>query len=227
MDIKILASSSKGNCYLVGDGKSRLLLDAGIPFAQIQAGCGFMTGEIAGCLVSHIHDDHSHAVKDLSRRGIKCYGTREMAEAGMPVEPVKTLTIYKTGGFTFQPFEAVHDVECYGYLIQSIETGERLIYLTDTAGIKYDFDRIDYWLIEANYSLDIIDQNVANGMDRERANRVINTHMSIEKLKYYFERYPHLDAKEIYLIHLSDDNSDAAAFKEAIERTTGVPVTIA
>ena len=82
-------------------------------------------------------------------------------------------------------------------------------------------------MIEANYSLDIIDQNVANGMDRERANRVINTHMSIEKLKYYFERYPHLDAKEIYLIHLSDDNSDAAAFKETIERTTGVPVTIA
>jgi phosphoribosyl 1,2-cyclic phosphodiesterase len=106
-------------------------------------------------------------------------------------------------------------------------TDERLIYLTDSAGIKYDFDRIDYWLIEANYSLEILDKNVENGMDPERANRVINTHMSIEKLKYYFERYPHLDAKEIYLIHLSDDNSDAEAFQKAIERTTGVPVTIA
>ena len=227
MEIKVLASGSKGNAYLVGDGKSRLLLDCGIPLKQIQKGCDFMVGSIAGCLVTHIHKDHSLAVKDLAHRGVKVYGTREMKEAGMPVNVVNPKVIYTVGNFSVTPFEAVHDVECYGYLIQSLNTQERLIYLTDSAAIKYDFDRIDYWLIEANYGLKIIDKNVENGMDKERANRVINTHMSIEKLQWYFERYSVLDAKEIYLIHLSDDNSDAEDFKQRIERTTGVPVTVA
>ena len=227
MDIQVLSSGSKGNCYLVGDGHSRLLLDAGIPLPKIQLGCEFMTGSIAGCLVSHIHDDHSHAVKELARRGIDIYGPREMADAGMPVDAVELNVLYQAGTFTFQAFEATHDCQCYGYLIQSKETRERLVYLTDSATIKYRFKNIDYWLVEANYGEKIINGNVKNGMDKKHAKRVEKTHMSIEKLQRYFQLYDSLPAKEIFLIHLSDDNSDAMAFKDTIERATGVPVTIA
>ena len=89
LDIKVMASGSKGNCYLVGDGKSRLLLDAGIPLPRIQNGCGYELNGLAGCLVTHIHKDHSLSVDKLSKRGIKVYGTEEMRQAGLLVRSIK------------------------------------------------------------------------------------------------------------------------------------------
>ena len=55
MIIKPLASSSMGNSYLVSDGETSLLLDAGISYKRIQKGGGFKTHEIQGCLISHEH----------------------------------------------------------------------------------------------------------------------------------------------------------------------------
>lgn len=55
MEINILASSSKGNCYIVDDGRTKIMIDCGIPIRQIKKGCGFKTHEISGCLISHEH----------------------------------------------------------------------------------------------------------------------------------------------------------------------------
>jgi hypothetical protein len=41
MNITILASSSKGNCIQVDDSKTRLLLDAGLPFPEIKRRLNF------------------------------------------------------------------------------------------------------------------------------------------------------------------------------------------
>lgn len=62
MDIQVLASSSKGNCYRVSNGSTPLLLECGIRFKEIQQKLNFRLSEIAGCLVSHEHQDHCKAV---------------------------------------------------------------------------------------------------------------------------------------------------------------------
>ena len=78
INIKVLASGSKGNCYLIDDGKTKLLLDAGIPFNQIQIGCDFCVSDISGCLISHKHGDHAKAIKDLIKRSINVYGPKDI-----------------------------------------------------------------------------------------------------------------------------------------------------
>lgn len=230
MEIKVIASGSKGNCYLVGDGRSCLLLDAGVPLPRIQKGCGYGLHELAGCLVTHIHKDHSLSVGKLAKRGVQVFGTGEMAEAGLPVRNVRGYAQEKrplsAGTFSVRPFLAVHDCECYGYFLRSQVTGERLVYLTDSARIPYRFENVDYWLIEANHGLKILDRNVAGGLDRNLADRIIETHLSIEKLQEYFSGYDYLPAKEIYLIHLSEGNSDKEEFAKIIESTTGTPCTV-
>ena len=45
MLINPIASGSSGNAYYISDGQSSLLLDAGIPLAQIQAGCGYKVSQ--------------------------------------------------------------------------------------------------------------------------------------------------------------------------------------
>ena len=36
MEIKVIGSGSSGNCYLIDDGRTALLLDAGVPFSAVQ-----------------------------------------------------------------------------------------------------------------------------------------------------------------------------------------------
>ena len=55
MKIKVLASSSSGNSYLLSSGDQGLLLDAGIPFRNIQKALNFKATELMGCLITHEH----------------------------------------------------------------------------------------------------------------------------------------------------------------------------
>lgn len=55
INITSLASGSSGNCYLVTDGSTPLLLECGIPIALIKKGCGFNVHGMKACLISHGH----------------------------------------------------------------------------------------------------------------------------------------------------------------------------
>lgn len=55
MQIDILASSSSGNCYMVRDRDSRIMIECGFPIREIQKQGGFNLHEIQACLVSHGH----------------------------------------------------------------------------------------------------------------------------------------------------------------------------
>lgn len=81
MDIRPIASGSSGNAYWISDGKTPLLLDAGIPMKAIQIGCGFRVRELGGCFITHCHGDHSKAAKDLLRYGVDVYTGQGTAEA--------------------------------------------------------------------------------------------------------------------------------------------------
>jgi len=52
MEIEILASGSSGNCHIIDH---ELMIECGIPLAQIKKKGGFRVHEIRGCLVSHEH----------------------------------------------------------------------------------------------------------------------------------------------------------------------------
>lgn len=95
MEIKVLASGSTGNAYIVGDGQTTLLLDAGIPIKAIQIGSGFKVRQMAGCFITHAHQDHSKAAKDLARFGVDIYTSQGTIEAcrlsGHRIKPVKAL----------------------------------------------------------------------------------------------------------------------------------------
>lgn len=55
MKIEVLASGSAGNCYVVDDGSTKVMIECGIPIKQIKRKGGFKVHEMSGCLISHEH----------------------------------------------------------------------------------------------------------------------------------------------------------------------------
>ena len=227
MDIKVIASGSSGNAYLIGDGHTHLLLDAGIPFKRIQIGCGFRTSSIDACLVTHRHGDHAAAIPKLLRRGIAVYSNADVAGLYPGVQHVETRREFRVGTFRILPFGAEHDVPCYGYQVASEETGEKLVYITDSAYVRYTFTGLTHLMIEANYAEDIMLGNVRDDkIPFPLAERVAQTHMSIDTLLELLRANDMTRVRQIYLLHLSDNNSDAEAFKKMVQQETGAEVYI-
>src|SRR5690606_21236594 len=75
IEIRVLASSSAGNAYLVSDGRTPLLIECGLPFRDLRQRLGFGVTSLAGCLLSHEHADHARAARDILRAGVDLYAT--------------------------------------------------------------------------------------------------------------------------------------------------------
>ena len=82
MTFTSLASSSHGNCYVVSDGETAILLECGISFRRIKKGLGFDLSAIRGCLVSHEHKDHAKSVMDMIKSGVEVFASEGTARSG-------------------------------------------------------------------------------------------------------------------------------------------------
>ncbi len=134
----------------------------------------------------------------------------------------------KIGSFQVLPFDVQHDAaEPLGFLIESTVTGERLLFFTDTYYLKYTFERLSVIMAECNYSTEIIKENVKNGSIPEaHKNRVIRSHMSIETLLEFIKANDTSQLKKIYLLHMSDGNSNEDEFKRRVQEVTGIEVEV-
>lgn len=224
MEFRVIASGSSGNAYKVSDGKTALLLDAGIPFKEIQKALRFRVRDIDGCLVTHEHNDHCMAVEDLAKSGINIYASKGTYEArgfkGHRMKVVESLKEIQIGTFKVLPFGVEHDAEePLGFLLQSEVTNEKLLYFTDTYYLKYRFTGLNIIAGECNFSKDAIWNSVEKGViPVELVPRLVKSHMSIDNFLGFIAANDMSAVKEIHLIHLSSNNGNADEFREAVAR---------
>lgn len=232
MDITVIASGSGGNAYRISDGDTALLLDAGIPLQRIKQALNFRVRDLAGCLITHAHGDHAKAAGDLAKAGVDVYTSQGTIDAcrltGHRMKPVKALQEVMIGTFAVLPFDVQHDApEPLGFLLTSRRTGEKLLYFTDTYYLKYRFTGLTHIMGECNYSMDIVEQSVRNGyIPPELVPRLIKSHMSLEHFLDLLKANDLHEVKQIYLLHLSNNNSDAERFREAVQKLTGTEVYV-
>lgn len=232
MDITVIASGSSGNAYRVSDGTTSLLLDAGIPLKVIQKALNFRVRDLSGCLITHEHGDHVKAAGDIAKVGVDIYTSRGTIAAnrltGHRVKPVEALKELQIGTFAVLPFDVQHDAkEPLGFLLTSRATGEKLLYFTDTYYLKYRFEGLTHIMGECNYSMDIIEESVRNGyIPPELVPRLVKSHMSLDHFIDLLRANDLRKVKQIYLLHLSGNNSDANRFKTAVQKLTGTEVYV-
>lgn len=223
MSIKVLASGSSGNCYLLETEKETLIIECGIRYRDILKGLNFDLNKVVGCLISHEHGDHSKAINEIMNAGIDVYmsvGTKEgidfKSSATHRINIVKHGKRYKIGGFDVVPFNVEHDVsEPLGFLLQHKELG-RILFATDTYYLRNTFINVDHILIECNYSEDILEEIPPYRV------RVLKSHMSLETLKETLKTWDLSRTKDITLIHISEGNGEPKRFRKEIEELTGI-----
>lgn len=232
MKIKILASGSSGNSYILQSPTGTLIIECGIRYKDILQGLDFNLGEVVGCLVSHSHRDHSKSAKALTNAGIDLYAMKDTTDAiglqGHRIINVEPLKQFKVGDFNILPFSIEHDVPGLGYLIQYKPTNERLLFITDSYYCKYKFKDINYLLIECNYIKETLDQNIEAGYINEAMKpRLLQSHFSLGNVKEFLKANDLSECREIVLLHLSDRNSDSKQMVREIEELTGITPKVA
>lgn len=229
--IKVLASGSSGNCYIIQAGEEKLLLECGIDYRNILKGLNYSIKGVVGCLITHKHSDHCKSFKWALENISKVYAPLEVLEKFQcknfhKGKIAENKDMFRLGGFTIMPFSCQHTnsdtspCENLGYLIQHKEIG-KVLFATDTYYLKYKFKDVDHILIECNYSEETIEAL------EPHEQRVFKSHMSLETLKEALKTWDLTKTKDITLIHLSQNNGDPERFKKEIEALTGIPTYIA
>jgi phosphoribosyl 1,2-cyclic phosphodiesterase len=231
--LSILGSSSAGNGYLFkADDGEALVIEAGVKLAALKKEIGYNVNRIAGVIVTHSHHDHAGQLGYYLREGIDAYLSAETAnEAGCSshhnTHIIKAGKSFFVGGYHVLPFEVVHDVACFGFLIHHPESG-RFVFITDTHYSPFRFKGLNNIIIEANYSQSILENRLENiEIDRSYYDRVMRSHMSLETTMGFLKANELAQVNNIVLIHLSDGNSNAKQFKADITAITAKQVHIA
>ena len=222
MKLKVLGSSSKGNCYILEGEYSTLILEAGVSFNKVKKALDFKLDDIAGCLITHEHKDHMEYFGSFIHAGIPVYasaGTMDGFERNHNINIISAVQKFEIGEFQVLAFDAIHDTkEPLNFLIQSTITGEKLLFITDSAYCKYKFKNIDYLMLECNYETDILDKNIEEGIvPAFVAKRIKETHMSLNTALELVKT--HINLKKIILIHTSDTNSEPETLLEIFNKT--------
>ena len=235
MTLTILGSSSAANGYVLDNGREALALECGCPLHYLKRTLGFDLRRVCGVLLTHEHADHArHALKYIEA-ALPLYASQGTLMA-LPDEvctspyshPVRSPRPFRVGRFHVLPFDVRHDAaEPLGFLVSHPEMGS-LLFATDTRLLPYTFPGVRTWLLECNYDAALLAENVRRGEVSEAQRvRVVESHMSLDTCRETLQANDLTAARRIILIHLSDRNSNAAAFRKTIARATGRKVITA
>ena len=239
IDIDVLATGSKGNCYLLTSGTIRILLDCGLPYKKTLELSDFKLP--TAVLVTHEHKDHATAAEDFIKHGVDVYmtpGTERACSFGSKYA-YRIAPLFASNKFFIRdgedeigvvPFNCKHDA-AYPVNFALDDEDDNVLYITDTGNVDLEncswlsgrrtkFTKI---LIETNFSEEDLR---AGSIDFRQKQRIFENHLSIEKALKFLEETDLSECKEIYLIHISERHGDGERFKSQVQKIVGENVKV-
>lgn len=215
-----LASGSKGNCIYIECGRTRILVDAGLPKRDIRgrlARIGVAPEDISAILVSHEHTDHVKGVGIMSRGfGTPVYITGRTLSATMgklgngltvrefgPGEPFQIDDIY------VEPFPTPHDAaEPVGFSFSY--GGVKIGFATDLGyATKLVIERLkgsDMLLVESNHDPVMLKDGPYPWLLKQRVAGK-EGHLSNDDAGRLLSMLIHPGLRHVVLAHLSETNN--------------------
>ena len=229
MQIYTIASGSTGNCTLIRDGDTAVLIDVGISAKRIVVALGelgLVPEQLSGILITHEHTDHICGLKTIIKHyEIPIFAPRTVANhlcwsiAGVD----DYLTVlppgqdYSVGRLRVLPFRTPHDTpESVGYRL----TGRCVFgFCTDfghvTDEILEGLRGVDMALIEANHDVEML----RNGPYPTALKRRIlsdNGHLSNDCCGALARQLYHDGTHRLVLGHLSRENNIPSLARKSV-----------
>lgn len=170
MQVWSLSSGSSGNCYLVKEGNTLILLEAGLGLRRIEfelLQLNVSPAQLSAILVSHEHTDHWASAVAMGRRlqiPVVCSEGTWAAGGGPAAErcdhvPLGAGSSIRLGEIGVDAFELPHDAkEPTGFFIES-RTGSALLATDMGFATSEVIDRArdaDLVILESNHDVDMV-----------------------------------------------------------------------
>lgn len=232
MRLYTLFSGSSGNCALVSDGETRILIDAGVSRTRICAalsGLGLSPHDLDGVFITHEHSDHICGLPILVKRcGTPVFAPRSVAArlCGMYPELEGAVGAIHTGESIYfgelgvTAFPTSHDTpESVGYRIEG--RGGAVGVCTDlgevTPAVREALCGVDAALIETNHDEELLRYGPYPVYLKRR---ILSSHGHLSneagaELAAYLTAN---GARGLILGHLSRENNRPELAREAVER---------
>ena len=170
----VIASGSKGNCFLVRTENTHILIDMGVTFkyfCNCMDSLGLDPYKIDAIFVSHEHNDHVGGVGVLNRKTsaqihmtLPTLTYSEKKLGNLRSEPI----IFETGDkitvndLVINPFSSSHDaVDGCNFIIYTVDNPERkLAIVTDTGYatklLKNNLSQVTTMILESNHDVHML-----------------------------------------------------------------------
>ena len=217
MEIIYSQTGSNGNCTVIDDGKTLLMIDCGVKIEKVNKSIGYKLSSIDACLITHTHIDHSEYIKKIFERAIPCYMWSKSKEKypnehyAKAIEPLKQFEI---GTYIINSFPLAHinadrtDCPNLGYIIFSTVTKEKLVWITDTHYIKNNVGVCDTIGIECNYiDVDSYATEIEHIQVSVEKRRLVS-HLSLNSCIMWLKKQDLSKCKKIYLLHLTREQGE-------------------
>lgn len=189
MILGTIGTGSTGNSYYIKANNGEiLLLDAGLPIADIKKGINYEVEKVVGCLVTHSHLDHSLSADKIAN----------FTPVWKPYESEHKKQHTHFGCFDVTCFDVPHSVECRAFLIKV--DGLTILYATDFEYIPYNLtkQKINIALVEMNYQQKIMD---GLEIDKHIAHTVTGHASDVTTTEFILHNKKHL--QNVILCHYS------------------------
>lgn len=164
MEISVIASGSNGNCCLIEDKATAILVDAGKNGREIESRMeklGKSLKDVNAIILTHSHYDHIAGAGVISRRyNVPIYTTKDVySEAKFRLGDIKRKTFsankaFKIGTLKIKPIHTSHNVSSCGFVIN------KLGIFTDTGIVtkqmELEVPKLNSILLESNHDIDML-----------------------------------------------------------------------
>lgn len=234
--IKSFGSGSDGNCYIVSDGTTNIMLECGVQYVYMMS-ClrkiGLSITNIQACLISHAHSDHCSCIKYIAKFDIPIICTKQTKEKNLSSLKNKEVSllddihnIITIGKIQIMPLKVYHgDADCYGFIFH--DNDDTILFLTDFSVMKYDLSNMKFTkiYIETNYNDNLIDKLLMEDDDSKfiKYKRQITVHCSLDNAIRYLKSFDLSKCTKIVGIHLSKELINGSLVKSQIQRQFAIP----
>jgi phosphoribosyl 1,2-cyclic phosphodiesterase len=227
-----LGSGSSGNCMVIQQASTCLLLDCGFSVKETLGRLERLRvapEDISGILITHEHDDHAKGAFKLAEKlNIPIWlshGTHVMSSRYMPNRPMQlnimdSHTAFTIGDMEIHPFPVPHDAREPTQFVVS-DGQHKLGVLTDTGEttphIKQMLSGCDALVLECNHDLSMLDNGPYSYALKKRVGGHLG-HLDNDSAANLLAGLDNSKLKHIIAAHLSVKNNTQALAKRALSQ---------